>query len=100
MRHIAKNDHGQILIVTAYLLPVLLLLGGLAVDVGLIFIAKAKLSSAVDSACLAGMKGLAVSQATATTYATDMFNANWCGGSCGANPPVPTVTFPTDQWND
>ena len=46
-------------------------------------------------ACLTGMKNLSLGQATATTLATHIFNANF-----GANPPKPTITFPTDQYGD
>jgi len=71
-------------------MAVLLLFAGIAVDAGLLYVTKAKLSAAVDSATLTGMKNLQSGQTTAATLATGMFDANY-----GGNPPTPTVTFPT-----
>ena len=94
MRH-AKEDSGQIVLLLAVILPVLLLFVGLVVNSGLAYVTKAKLSKAVDAACLTGMKALPQGQSTATTLATHIFNANY-----GANPPTPTITFPTDAYGD
>ena len=90
-----KSDRGQTIIIFALLFSTLVLFTGLALDAGLLYATKAKLSSSVDGACLAGMKNLALGQPTAATLATNIFNANY-----GANPPVPTVTFPVDQNNN
>ena len=53
---ISKNDRGQTIIVIALVMPILALFAGMCVDTGLLYITKAKLSSAVDAACLTGMK--------------------------------------------
>ena len=90
-----RNDRGQTIIIFALLFSVLVLFAGLALDAGLLYATKAKLSSSVDGACLAGMKNLALGQTTAATLATNIFNANY-----GSNPPIPTITFPTDQNNN
>jgi len=90
-----KDERGQILIVFAFLLTVLVLFTGLALDAGLLYVTKAKLSMAVDAGCLMGMKSLSLGQSKATTLATDEFDANF-----GANPPTPTITFPTDAYGD
>ncbi len=97
MRHvnIMKSEQGQILIMLAVVLPVLVLFSGLAIDAGLLYVTKAKLSSAVDAACLTGMKNLSQGQATASSLATYMFKANF-----GAGAPTPTITFPTDAYGD
>ena len=87
--NIVKNDRGQTIIIFALVMPVLILFAGLSLDAGLLYVTKAKLSTAVDAACLTGMKNLTLGQPTAANLATDMFNANY-----GANPPTPTVTFP------
>jgi Flp pilus assembly protein TadG len=92
---VAKEDSGQVLVVLALSTLVLILFVGLAVDAGMAYITKAKLSKAVDAACLTGMKALSQGQATATTLATHIFNANF-----GSNPPTPTITFPTDRYGD
>src|SRR5271165_15916 len=89
-----KGEQGQILVVLAVGLLILILFMGLAVDVGMAYITKANLSKAVDAACLTGMKALPQGQPTATTLATHIFNANY-----GPNPPVPIVTFPVDPQN-
>ena len=63
-------------------LPLLVLFTAMAVDMGLIYVTKAKLSKAVDAAVLTGVKNYALGTGTAQTLATDMFQANF-----GANPP-------------
>ena len=93
--NIVKSDRGQTIVIFALILPILILFAGLAIDVGLLYVTKAKLSTSVDAACLTGMKNLPLTQPVAATLATDMFNANF-----GANPPVPTVTFLFDTAGD
>ena len=92
---VTKDERGQVLVILALLLPVLILFVGLAIDGGMAYITKAKLSKAVDAACLTGMKNLPQGQSTATSLATHIFNANF-----GANPPTPTITFPRDTYGD
>jgi len=95
--NIVKSDRGQTIVIFALILPILILFAGLAIDVGLLYVTKAKLSTSVDAACLTGMKNLsdnsAQAQAKAQQLATDMFQANF-----GPNPPTPTVTFPLDKY--
>jgi len=93
--NIVKSDRGQIMVIFAMVLPILILFAGLAIDVGILYVTKAKLSTSVDAACLTGMKNLTAGQTIAGQLATDMFQANF-----GPNPPVPTVTFPTDAYGD
>ena len=95
MPKLLKSDRGQTLILYALIVPILILFAGLAIDVGILYVTKAKLSTAVDGATLTGMKTLAQGQTTAAQLATDVFSANY-----GANPPTPTVTFPTDSYGD
>src|ERR1039457_471193 len=89
--NIVKSDRGQTIVIFALILPILILFAGLAIDVGLLYVTKAKLTTSVDAACLTGMKNLTLGQTTAGQLATNMFQANF-----GANPPTPGVTFPTD----
>src|ERR1022692_3637937 len=89
--NIVKSDRGQTIVIFALILPILILFAGLAIDVGLLYVTKAKLTTSVDAACLTGMKNLTLGQTTAGQLATNMFQANF-----GPNPPTPTVTFPTD----
>jgi Flp pilus assembly protein TadG len=93
--NIVKSDRGQIMVIFALVLPILILFAGLAIDAGICYVTKAKLATSVDAACLTGMKNLTAGQTIAGQLATDMFQANF-----GPNPPVPTVTFPTDAYGD
>jgi Flp pilus assembly protein TadG len=93
--NIVKSDRGQIMVIFALVLPILILFAGLAIDAGICYVTKAKLSTSVDAACLTGMKNLTLGQTIAGQLATDMFQANF-----GPNPPVPTVTFPFDAYGD
>ena len=93
--NIVKSDRGQVMVIFALVLPILILFAGLAIDAGILYVTKAKLSTSVDAACLTGMKNLESGETIAGQLATDMFQANF-----GPNPPVPTVTFPTDAYGD
>jgi Flp pilus assembly protein TadG len=90
-----RDKRGQVLLIIALMMPILILAAALAVDSGNAFVTKSRLTKSVDAACLAGMKNLAQGQSTATTIATHIFNANYGGGA-----PTPTITFPTDSYGD
>ena len=92
---LAKEESGQQLLTMAILLITLIAFVGLAVNGGMAFITKARLSKSVDAACLAGMRALPQGQTVATSLATHIFNANY-----GANPPTPSITFPVDGYGD
>ena len=93
--NVIKSERGQIMLVFALMLTVIVLFTGLAIDAGMLYVTKAKLSTSVDAACLTGMKNLSLGQPTATTLATEIFNANY-----GPNPPTPTITYPLDAYGD
>jgi len=88
-----KDDRGQVLLVVALMMSILILAAGLAVDSGNAFVTRARITKAVDAATLAGMKTLSQGQSTATTIATHIFNANY-----GPGAPTPTISFPTDSY--
>jgi len=93
--HQAENrqkEQGQILLMFAILLPILLLFVGLAVDFGFAYVTRAALSKAVDSAALAGMRNLNQGQAQATAIAQSAFDANY-GSALGRNLSAPAVTI-------
>jgi Flp pilus assembly protein TadG len=92
---VAKEDLGQVLLLLAIVLPVLLLFAALAIDGGMAYIAKANLSKAVDAACLTGMKNLWQGETTAKSLATHIYNANW-----GSTTPVPNMTVTTDTYGN
>src|ERR1017187_1095026 len=76
----------------------MLLFLALAIDVGFAYVTKAKLSKAVDAACLTAMKNLAQGQATARNLAVNSFNGNYKVSGLDSNPPSINVTFSTDAY--
>ena len=93
--HRVKNrqkEQGQILLMFAILLPILLLFVGLAVDFGFAYVTRAALSKAADSAALAGMRNLNQGQAQATAIAQSAFDANY-GSAIGRDLSAPAVTI-------
>lgn len=95
-RDLLREDRGQTLVLFALALSSLVLSLGLAVDLGFAYITKAKLSKAVDGACLTAMRNLSQGQETATTLATNSFNANYRATSLDANSPTLAINFSTD----
>jgi Flp pilus assembly protein TadG len=98
------SKSGQLLVVFALFLTVLLLFIGMGVDLGFAYIAKAQLSKAVDAAALAGMSNFYQGSATASNIAAGAFAANFAPG--GNKPgyiqtmPVPQLTFSTDAFSN
>jgi Flp pilus assembly protein TadG len=92
-----RNQRGSTLIMHVLMLTGTIAAVGLAVDVGSIYMIRARLSSAVDAAALAAGRSvnLANSVATATTNATttaqQFFSANFPSGYLNAIG-TPTVT--------
>ncbi|HUK73996.1 MAG TPA: TadE/TadG family type IV pilus assembly protein [Candidatus Bathyarchaeia archaeon] len=86
-----RGEKGQILVWVAIALPILVLFTALAVDMTLIYMDKARLANAVDSAVLTGVRNYsAEGQATAQNLAGDMFVANY-----GSSAPALTYTWCT-----
>ena len=90
------NQRGQVVVLLVVSMPVLLLFSALAIDIGFAYITKAKLSKAVDGACLTAMKNLAQGQTTARSLALNTFTANYGTSDLDMNPPVVSVTFVTN----
>jgi len=88
----AMREEGQMLVMLAFVLPLLVLFSGLAIDGGILYITKARLSKSVDAACLDTMLNLGLGQSAASAIGTNIFNANF-----GNDPPVPTITYPLDK---
>ncbi len=86
-----KTD-GQIILWLAFGVAVLILFTGIAVDMGLIYMTKARLSNAVDSAVLTAAKNYSAGTPTAQGYGEDMFAANF-GANCSASSPTCTWTW-------
>lgn len=88
---IIRGEQGQTLLMFVLFMIVLIVFIGLGVDMGFAYITRARLSKAVDSACLAGMRNLYQSQAQADIVARAAFLANY--GTSGRDvPPGPVVT--------
>jgi hypothetical protein len=90
-----RDERGQVIVVLSVEMLLLILFVGLTINAGMAYITKARLSKAVDAACLSGMKALPQGQVAAAALATHIFNANY-----GPNPPAPSITFPTDSYGD
>ena len=98
-----RTGHGQLIVLFAMTLPVLILFVGLAIDFGFAFVEKTSLSKAVDAAALAGMRNIDAKAGgpTPTQYALSAFNTNY-GTELGRdiNPPVVNVAFSTNANNN
>jgi Flp pilus assembly protein TadG len=85
-------QRGQILILAAVSLVVLIGFVGLAIDTGRSYGVKAKLNSAVDAAAIAGARALAdgaddsIRITNAKQAAKDLYGANFPAGYLGATP--------------
>src|ERR1039457_7666567 len=91
--HIIRGEHGQTLLMFLLFMIVLIIFIGLGVDLGFAYITRSRLSKAVDSACLTGIRNLLNGQPAAKAAATAAFFANYGASSRDVNPPVPDVEF-------
>ena len=96
---IRKNEHGQIFVVLAFIIPILIVFIGLSIDLGRAYITRTTLSKAVDAAALAAMRNLNVQggQTEAAVLAKNAFNANYQSVPGLGTTPVPTVIWSTDK---
>lgn len=92
------KQRGQITVLLAVSLTVLLLFMALGIDVGFAYVTKAKLSKAVDAACLTAMRNLAQGQTAAGNLAVNSFNANYHVSDLDSTTPSITVGFAADQY--
>src|ERR1035437_3299426 len=90
--HIIRREQGQTLLMFLLFMIVLIVFIGLGVDLGFAYITRARLSKAVDSACLTAVRNLS-DQTTARDAATAAFFANYGTSGRDVDPPVCTVTF-------
>lgn len=93
----SRHDEGQVLLMFALFILVLIPFVGLGVDCGFAYITKARLSKAVDAAALAGMANYRQgNEAFAQNMAISTFKANYGTSGRDAAPVNPTVTLSTD----
>ncbi len=99
---VRRSGRGQILLLFAIALPVILIFSGLALDFGSAYITKTTLSKAVDAAALSAMRNYNQGQAQAQAIAQSAFAANYQSalGISTASPPVLSVVFTTDASNN
>ena len=98
--HRIRNGRGQILYMFVLYLAALILIVGLAVDLGFAYVTKANLAKAVDSACLAGMRSIDQGTVTAGGVAAAMFSANYGHSGRDANLVTPNIVWGTDASNN
>jgi Flp pilus assembly protein TadG len=94
-----RGEQGQTLLMFVLFIVVLFVFIGLGVDLGFAYITRSKLSKAVDSACLTGMRNLAQGQSAAGNAARAAFAANYGISGRDVAPPTVTVTFGTVNKN-
>ena len=94
----AAREKGIAVMLTAFMLIFTIPIVGLAIDAGLLYVVRAKLSSACDAAALATARnlnlGLTLAEQTsaATTRGTAFFGANFPAGYMGTYNTTPTIT--------
>ena len=90
LKSLAKRSEGQVLILTAFVLLVLVALCALAIDLGMAYAVKAKLNSAVDAAALEAGRSVkngaddSTRMQNATLAANSFFAANFPAGIMGS----------------
>jgi Flp pilus assembly protein TadG len=78
----------------------LLLFVGLGVDLGFAYITRARLSKAVDAACLMGVRNLSQGDDLAKAIARSTFDANYGVSGRDAGPPDVQIDLLTDSHNN
>ncbi len=91
--HLIRDERGQTLLMFALFIIVLFVFVGLGVDLGFAYITRARLSKAVDSACLTGMRNLYQGQTLAGEVASNAFAINYGTSGRDVAPPTLSITF-------
>ncbi len=97
--HTTRGERGQTLLMFLLFMIVLIIFIGLGVDLGFAYITRARLSKAVDSACLTGVRNLLNGQPAAADAARAAFSINYGTSGRDVAPPTVTVTFNTVNNN-
>jgi hypothetical protein len=98
----SRRERGAILLLGSLSLPMIVGLLGLATELGMMFVVKARLQMACDGAAIAALRSISLSQVpanqitSATTIADTWFKANISDGYMGisntSSPPTVDVT--------
>ena len=93
----AGKESGQIVVILALLLPLLMLFTGFAIDFGFAFLAKAELAKGCDGANLETMLNYGLGPTKAKAVGQSVFALNYKGDPIfNASPPTASFTFSTD----
>ena len=93
--------NGQVLIIVAVVLIVLIAVVGLAIDSGRAYGVKAKLNAALDAASIAAAMALSEGEDAAETAAENYFDANYPDGYMGSHPEFdPDGIIPPEPYLD
>lgn len=95
-----KYKHGQILVWLAIAIPVLILFGGMAIDLGLAYVTKTTLSKAVDAAALTAIRHISQGRTQAAAEAVEAFNVNYQSVPGLGTPPTPSIVWSLDSNNN
>lgn len=97
-RNVRKAERGQVLIMCAVSMFVLLLFVGFAIDFGVAYVTKAQLAKASDAASLTAARYSGMGPTAATTLAQSAFAMNYGPSSLDyTSAPVVTVAYSTDS---
>jgi len=101
----AAREKGIAVMLTAFMLIFTIPIVGLAIDAGLLYVIRAKLSSACDAAALATARNLnlgltlAEQTASATARGNAFFGANFPNGYMGTYGTTPTISVSMASMN-
>ncbi len=108
--HKLHQTDGQILVWFALSLGIFILFCALAVDMGMIYLTKARLANSVDAAVLTAAKNYGLGQTTAQNLGVDMFQANygssaptltwtWCNGTPACNGVISATLHASTNYH-
>ena len=96
-----SKRNGQVFVMFAIVLPILLTFAGLGIDYAFAYVTRATLSRAIDAAALAGMRNINQGPTQAKAIALGAFNVNYgVGLGRDSSPPVLNIVFSTDSGNN
>jgi len=96
-RNEPMKERGQILILCAFYMAVLMLFVGLAIDGGLAYLTKARITKAADAAALASVRYAGKGQSQVAAIAQSVFSMNYTPTNGSSLPPTVSTTLSTDS---
>jgi Flp pilus assembly protein TadG len=106
----SKSEHGQIWVLLALAISILLIFVGLSIDYGRAYVAKTTLAKAVDAAALKGMQNVNLgtgslpncsTTSAAGAAALEAFNVNFNSvPNLSVSTPTPSICFSQDVNNN